>query len=361
MRTTRWLVSVAIIGIGSGCSGSPSSSGGSENDASADVASGSSSVDHGKGDASVSDSGRHHDSATASHTSQHETSAVDAASHGSSSHGSSSRADASRPKDAAKDHTTQPTCPCYDGDGVYCATGAAAYASQHDCTVTDLASNTGNLYTCSGGSWTPQSPPCANGCTVEPTGTNDICNKSSSDAGNPPPPQTCDTAGKAALAWEAQQISAGIAGNCTGAPPSCYSGWCEAFVYDAYAFGAGVTSSKIAGSCADEQPAVNNPESNSSYCAGQSAYDHMVAAGGLTALNITLPIGTTWTGPYPPCGAVVFWGGNTYNGGNGHITISDGNGNVSTSGWNGYAGSTSVSITWMSQEEDNWPVGWGMP
>ncbi|MHB1846125.1 MAG: M23 family metallopeptidase [Deltaproteobacteria bacterium] len=70
---------------------------------------------------------------------------------------------------------TQPSCPCYAGDGVYCGSGAQAYASQNRCAIPGLASNAGNLYQCTAGAWSVQTQ-CPNGCTVAPAGTNDYCN-----------------------------------------------------------------------------------------------------------------------------------------------------------------------------------------
>lgn len=85
--------------------------------------------------------------------------------------------DASAPPadaDAAADAATLPTCPCYAGDGDYCATGVAAEAKKRRCAVPDLGANAQNLYACARGAW-KVAKTCKGGCYVADTGVADGC------------------------------------------------------------------------------------------------------------------------------------------------------------------------------------------
>ncbi|MHB8416656.1 MAG: hypothetical protein ACYDCL_01170, partial [Myxococcales bacterium] len=66
-------------------------------------------------------------------------------------------------------------CSCYNGNGIYCATGAQSYASQNNCTIG--AGTSSDLLQCANGSWSV-SQSCPNGCIVEPAGTPDQCSSS---------------------------------------------------------------------------------------------------------------------------------------------------------------------------------------
>ncbi|HJZ83543.1 MAG TPA: M23 family metallopeptidase [Polyangia bacterium] len=70
-----------------------------------------------------------------------------------------------------------PTCACYYGDGIYCATAIADWARTHNCQVAALAGHEGDVFQCAGGSWSVHQV-CPNGCYVAPQGTPDGCRPS---------------------------------------------------------------------------------------------------------------------------------------------------------------------------------------
>ena len=179
----------------------------------------------------------------------------------------------------------------------------------------------GTLYHCPG----PNQPPdaqqrCASGCSIQPSGTEDSCNAA------------CGGASGAALQYEAGKIAAGVGGTCSGVPPSCYSNYCLGLVNDGF---------KSAG---DVMPEL----------AVYSAVDSLHAFQQSNNFN-------AWNGSCP-CGAILFWDANACNGNDGHVAICNGDGTVSTSGWQNYAGSTRAGIDWLvTQECGAAPAGYALP
>src|SRR5262245_31216653 len=69
-----------------------------------------------------------------------------------------------------------PNCPCWLGDGTYCAVGIANHGRMAGCQVAALAGHEGDVFDCTGGVWTVQNI-CPAGCYVAPDGTPDGCNQ----------------------------------------------------------------------------------------------------------------------------------------------------------------------------------------
>src|SRR5262245_20286202 len=65
-----------------------------------------------------------------------------------------------------------PTCPCWLGDGTYCATAVTIHGNANNCMVAALAGHEGDVFHCAGGTWTVQTA-CSNGCYIAPDGTAD--------------------------------------------------------------------------------------------------------------------------------------------------------------------------------------------
>ena len=171
------------------------------------------------------------------------------------------------------------------------------------------------LYHCASGGQAPaSSTTCSAGCVVEPQGTCDFCASSGTTS--------CSTLGQAALNWEENQLNSG----------NSWSDYCLAFVYTAFS---------------DSGDSIG-------FLGKPTAADSLAAA---QATGQFVP----WNGSCP-CGAILYWAANTCNGEDGHIVICNGDGTISSSGWPGYAGSPSVSISWMDAEEcGSTPSGYIMP
>src|SRR5262245_35921519 len=72
------------------------------------------------------------------------------------------------------DASNLPTCPCWLGDGTYCAIGIADHGRANNCQVAALVGHEGDVFMCTGGTWTV-SQACPNSCYVAPDGTADGC------------------------------------------------------------------------------------------------------------------------------------------------------------------------------------------
>jgi hypothetical protein len=70
---------------------------------------------------------------------------------------------------------TGPTiCPCYAGDGPYCASGVKAQAKELGCEVPALVGHAGDLLKCAKGSWSVAKD-CTDGCDPTAPGDTDAC------------------------------------------------------------------------------------------------------------------------------------------------------------------------------------------
>src|SRR5262245_33459089 len=76
--------------------------------------------------------------------------------------------------DAGPDASNLPTCPCWLGDGTYCALAVTMHGRENNCQVAALVGHEGDVFMCAGGVWTV-SQPCSNGCYIAPDGTADAC------------------------------------------------------------------------------------------------------------------------------------------------------------------------------------------
>lgn len=238
-------------------------------------------------------------------------------------------------------------CPCPNGNGLYCGSEVGADANTlYDCqngtlTVKQVCSGAckvappgtpdscsgscpnGNglycgqevgadsnvLYQCTDGNLSAAQQ-CNGACVVMPPGTPDAC------------PSSCGGAGQAALAWEAGQLANG----------NSWSDLCLGFVNQAF-----------------KQAGMSIPELQKA-----SAKDSLHTYQGEGKLVV-------WGGS-APCGAIVFWEGNSCNGWWGHVVIANGDGTVSTSGWPGYGGSAHAGIGWLDQMEcGHAPAGYVVP
>jgi hypothetical protein len=68
-----------------------------------------------------------------------------------------------------------PDCPCFAGDGIYCATAIASYGAAHACSVPGLAQHAGDLYRCAANAWSVATGCGSAGCYVAPSGQADGC------------------------------------------------------------------------------------------------------------------------------------------------------------------------------------------
>jgi hypothetical protein len=139
---------------------------------------------------------------------------------------------------------------------------------------------------------------------------------------------TCNSVGQSALAYEASKLALG----------DYFSDDCLGFVQLAF--------HRVESYLAD--PGCSGTAADSLACARKAT--------GWTA----------WDGSCP-CGAILYWAGNSCNGEDGHVVICNGDGTASTSGWptsNGghYGGSTHASISWLDGEEcGHEPAGYIVP
>lgn len=83
--------------------------------------------------------------------------------------------DAVVPDAAPVDAATPPTCPCFAGDGLYCATAIASYGAAHACGAPALATHAGDVYQCTAGAWSVAETCGAAGCYVAQAGSPDGC------------------------------------------------------------------------------------------------------------------------------------------------------------------------------------------
>ena len=67
-----------------------------------------------------------------------------------------------------------PLCPCYAGDGPYCAAGVSDYAGEAGCEVPLAAERPGDLLDCADGAWSVGAA-CALGCESTVPGESDAC------------------------------------------------------------------------------------------------------------------------------------------------------------------------------------------
>jgi hypothetical protein len=184
-----------------------------------------------------------------------------------------------------------------------CPNGNGLYCGQ------EVGADSNVLYQCTDGNLSAAQQ-CNGACVVMPPGTPDAC------------PSSCGGAGQAALAWEAGQLANG----------NSWSDLCLGFVNQAF-----------------KQAGMSIPELQKA-----SAKDSLHTYQGEGKLVV-------WGGS-APCGAIVFWEGNSCNGWWGHVVIANGDGTVSTSGWPGYGGSAHAGIGWLDQMEcGHAPAGYVVP
>ena len=224
------------------------------------------------------------------------------------------------------------------------------------------------LYHCPGSGLPPSSgDPCSMGCTIMPAGTNDFCSLTTA----------CPTAGDY-CGNDGLNGPSGVLFHCAAggqAPTSwttCDSG-CIVEPQGQNDLCSGGACGTFGQAALDwETSQLNSGNSWSDYCLGfvnqafQAAGDYLWWLQEPNA-NASLAdaeglAGFTWWNGSCPCGAILYWAANACNGEWGHIVICNGDGTVSTSGWPGYGGSTSASISWLDgQECGNTPTGYIVP
>jgi hypothetical protein len=84
-------------------------------------------------------------------------------------------ADAQVADAAPVDAAPPPPCPCFAGDGLYCATAIASYGAAHACGAPGLAAHPGDVFQCTAGAWTVAETCGAAGCYVAQAGSPDGC------------------------------------------------------------------------------------------------------------------------------------------------------------------------------------------
>jgi hypothetical protein len=255
------------------------------------------------------------------------------------------------------------------GSNDYCQLAQSCPGAGAYCGSDGVQGGDGNtLYDCPGAGMAPTSgEPCSMGCTTMPAGTNDFCSLTTA----------CPTGGDY-CGNDGLNGPSGVLFHCAaaGQPPAswtaCDSGCVEEPQGTNDVCGGGACGTYGAAALHWEASQLNSGNSWSDYCLGfvnqafQAAGDYLWWLQEPNA-NASLAdaegvAGFTWWNGSCPCGAILYWAANACNGEWGHIVICNGDGTVSTSGWPGYAGSTSASISWLDGEECGYtPTGYLVP
>ncbi len=306
------------------------------------------------------------------------------------------------------------------GTNDFCTGGCSGQTLGWYCGNDGLGLTANTRYHCDGVNAAPDAQqPCANGCHVEPAGTDDICNASSCPGADG---LYCGNDGlglNANVLYQCQSGATTVVQFCSHACvtetagtndhcDTCPSGdglYCgnDGLGLDAntlYSCSGGFTTvaqacgqpcqSAVAGQ-PDSCPGSNTCSTNgaealsweatqlsegiswSDLCLGFVNNAFILGAGQtiseLAQYSAADSLGVfrnegkliAWSGSCP-CGALLFWDANSCNGNDGHVVICNGDGTVSTSGWPGFAGSTHATISWLESEECNAdPAGYVVP